>query len=77
MGFLADSCAPVEGDESEPDISGVLDELRGNGMTIDCECNEFATVDYGVITSGELSDQDIAASIHEASLEVEDAEDQL
>ena len=70
VGFLADSCAPVEGDESEPGISGVLDELRGNGMTIDCECNEFATVDNGVITSGELSDQDIAASIHEASLEV-------
>lgn len=46
-------------------------------MTIDCEYNEFVTVDNGVITNGELSDQDIAASIHEAILEVEDAEDQL
>ena len=77
VGFRADSSAPIEDDNSEPDISGVLDELKENGMNIDCEGDEFAAIDSTVITTGELSDQDIAASIQETTQELGDAEDQL
>ena len=72
VGFHADSSAPIEDDNSEPDISGVLDELKENGMNIDCEGDEFAAIDSTVITTGEPSDQDIAASIRETNLELGD-----
>ena len=77
VGFYADSSAPIEDDNSEPDILGVLDELKENGMNIDCKGDEFAAINSTVITTGELSDQDIAASIGETNLELGDVEDQL
>ena len=46
-------------------------------MNVDCESGDFTAIDSVVVTAGELSDEDIAASVRETDPSTDDTEDPL